>query len=189
MIGFDIDDTSFDLYPVVRTYFASKLGYDVHPRTKHNQSIPGLSDDDMIFHIREVLTKYNEMINPCPHAIEAFENFYELTNTPIIFITARRPIVNEATLELLNSKMTTPFILYHSKSSEKKDVIRQLGLKYFVDDRMSNVRSCRNVCKMVFLMNRLWNLNREATLNITRVNNLMDVFNYVRREYENERIS
>lgn len=184
MIGFDIDDTVFDLYPVVRTYFVSKLGYDVHPRTKHNQKVPGISEEEMVSHIGQVLNNYNEMINPCNYAIEALTKFYELTNQPIIFITSRRPFVKDATIELLNDKLSVPYNLYQTVSSKKKDLIRELDLKYFVDDRMSIVKSCRKVCKMVFLMNKLWNLNREVVLNITRVNNLIEVFDYVRKDYD-----
>lgn len=180
MIGFDIDDTVFDLYSVVRTYFFAKYKYDIHPRLEYTTNILDLSDKDMIEHIRVILTDYNDAILPYCSAIPTLEKFYKITKQPIQFITSRFESVFEPTLELLNRHMTIPYELHFTPSHRKKYIVQELELKYFVDDRMSIIKSCIDVCDKTFLMNRTWNLSKDTPKNITRVDNLIQVYNYIR---------
>lgn len=176
-IGFDLDGVVCDLYPVWVDLLVKK--YNVPAPEKINTYdfllwFPML-DEDEIKSVLPTLYKMIEETNVVRGSNKFLHRYYKESKEPIIFITARWPIVHEETVYWIKNWIDLPFKIFHSQSSKKYKIIEKLGLDAFVDDHAVVVNSLVGRGIEVYLLNQPWNENDEITEEVIKINNLNEI--------------
>ena len=179
MIAFDIDDTVIDTYTVARQCMIDDFNYDIHPRLKHNNYVPGVKYEEMVIFIQKVLSESNDKLLVYKDADKALFKIQDLIKSDIYFITARDDHLKEVTEDLLNMRFPgLKYKLVLSTKTEKAALLDKFNLKYMVEDRLWIANNCTNAEK-VFLVKQDWNQGRPINDNVIPVDNLMEIYNYL----------
>jgi hypothetical protein len=120
--------------------------------------------------------------------MEIVREFANRWNETPIIITARRQENTKVTDEWLKAYLGIPFTLVcigGDTGEGKPEVVAGYGIKYFVEDRF---KTCNNIksCDTVFMPDRAWNGDRIPLDHVTRVNNLLDVWDEIAKDEEVE---
>jgi len=190
MIGFDIDGVLAHPFDIFDDKLEAMCGERLFENTKSwflDLDSVGLKNLDFNFFLSSTLI---EAGNTVP--IYASCNFYieKLWNQvvspakyPFIpIISSRDKTVRRTTEKWLDKyiRPTVPCKLYIS--NEKEKIIKELKLKYFVEDRYESCKKISSVCK-VFMMNQPWNLEREVpNYNVVRINDMKELYDEVKKD-------
>jgi len=183
MIGFDLDGTLFDTMTAMRQIFLSKFNYDIGDTNCYDISVPDIKPKYIVYAIHEAIIKYNDQILPYPDTKIALKKIVKITKQPIIIITARNRELTELTTHQLCKKYIlpiSPYKIYWASSSQKKEMIMNLGLDYFVEDRLRTANDCAPFLNRVFLLTRPWNWGRPTMPNVNRTRYLTDVADWLK---------
>jgi len=186
MIAFDLDGVIADTYLDIRSEILRRFGHDIQPgQNQHAIHVPGTSEEAVSKAVRDSLLS----LNAPPHiwTPEALHQIHQLTSAPIMIATARACgkedlVLKAYTLAWCKRHIPAPFALYFRSSREKKDLLIDLGIRYWVDDRLMAANHIAPFVQRVFLVNRQWNLGRDTMPNVERVDDLRPVAEFIRRE-------
>ncbi|WP_096270752.1 5' nucleotidase, NT5C type [Paucisalibacillus globulus] len=171
--GFDIDDTLINLREHAFNIYKRKLNKDVPVNEFHElQRVEihepfGLTDDEgSEMWNRSLEEIYYTNCPPFPGAVEAL-NKLEEDGHEIFYITARPKQHGERTKEWLKERgfpVHNNQFFYGMKDHEKIDIIKDLNLNYYVDDKPTILATLTEQPIKLFLMdqsyNRTSNFNR-----------------------------
>jgi uncharacterized HAD superfamily protein len=121
-------------------------------------------------------------IGPVENAVEILTELSKDIN--LIFVTARKDIFKQQTKELMyhilpdvdKDKIT----IIHQKGSAKYQILNDLNIKYFIDDRSKNVRILNYRDVTAYLFTRPWNAKTRPDDFFTRINTWEEISNLTR---------
>ena len=121
----------------------------------------------------------------------------ELAESPIYFITARRPMWRNTTKAAVGELFDFDYEIIHTRygsnnldKHNKEDIITDLGLDYFVEDcgeHANAIHECTSFCKSI-IMDRAWNRWVDEK-EISRVYNWKQIYNICYQgEFDNKQL-
>lgn len=184
--AFDLDGVIMDSIDIFRMHFWDVYGVDMgEPKNHHRQfnfvemDAHGIGYETFGPEIPVALAKYHHIIPPVEHSIEALETWHHGMGEEILFVTAREPShpVKQATHKWLRKHLDLPYeVIFVESSTDKKQVLKDRGIKYFVDDRYRTCHALAPQLTMMFMFNQPWNTGRPATAtNIKRISSLNEM--------------
>ncbi len=167
IVALDIDDTFLDMnYMLERT----------------NNTGKRLSDEEFV---KMVKTNAN-LLKPREYALEAAIKMYELSKNPIVFITAREPILYNITNSNLQDVIKGKFkykLHVMGKKTEKSVALREEHVTYYADDHPHFILQTFKYVKKVFFV-RSEKISKDPNFgkinNIVAVNNLMEMYEQIK---------
>lgn len=165
MIGFDIDGVIADFNSVFRSVILDEVGVDINDldQTRFEIHVPGLTSRDVGDLVVKTINRFVWDMQPYPGVIEALWRLYDATREPIVFVTARKLITEEATKRWLDEYVVVPYTLFNGiRSAEKAQFLGSKGFTHFIDDRFRTVQEVKEYVPYTYLMSRPWNEGREA---------------------------
>jgi uncharacterized HAD superfamily protein len=179
-VAFDLDDVVIDSYEEMVAGLRRKFG--VHfPKREHKSyhfDVPGIPDEEVADCIQKTMAADTLHCEPIPGAIEMLRRVHELTIRPLQFVTARPEEARQITVDWLAANLPgVPFDLRMTDLKPKTDVLAELGVDVFVDDRYRTAHEVADVVVLSVLVNRPWNLRRPTTKpNVVRIEDVGEVF-------------
>lgn len=181
-VGFDLDGVIANFHYTFKLEMIKKYGYDIEKPIKrgqkitHNIKVPNVSEKQITDDIYSTLVNLSKFIEPYSDVKEALQLFYSYYNKPIKIVTARdvyRSGVKEVTEEWLkNTFPEIEFDIVFKRHKEKALYLKENKYDTFVEDRLRNANNIAQVVRRVFLIDRLWNVDRETKLKVIRVGSL-----------------
>jgi uncharacterized HAD superfamily protein len=191
-IAYDFDGVLCDTMPAFIQYWQEKYSWTIWEHTTNTFNMPLPEDYDYSkIHgdIVEAVNLYQPYLQPYAFAMEMVREIAREYNEQPIIITARRPENVEVTRSWLKAYLGIPFTLISTgekgkgSGENKPDVIAEHKIQYFVEDRFKTCNSIKS-CDAIFMPDRPWNWDRTPLDHVIRVNNLLDVWDYIKREEE-----
>jgi len=181
-IAYDFDGVLCNSTPAFHLFWKEKYGWDIWDCGQPSFNLPLPADYDMKnIHsdIKEALNKFQHYCLPYSFAMEMMREFAREYNEQPIIITARPQGNTGVTDEWLKHWLGIPFTLVHCEGhGSKAEVVAEYGIKYYVEDRFRTVNQLTS-CEKVFMPDRPWNTGRTPQDFVLRVNNLVDVWDYI----------
>ena len=181
-IAFDLDGVIAESYPAIRKDLFDRYGHDIEPtQTTYDIKVPEISADEVTRSIRECLFRDSGAILPYPKVTEALWEICRMTALPISIITARDKELMTVTWNWVwRNNKRLPICLYFFPCKEKVQVMKNLKVDAWVDDRLATANEAAEGIKTVFLVNRKWNIGRPTLSNVYRVDDLSRVTSFVK---------
>lgn len=192
--AFDLDGVVMDSYEIFREFFMHKYFVDIgcNGSGNHNvfdfrKSCPDIkSDEECMQDVKDALILFHDRMLPIPYAIDALQSIWYLFKRPLIFITAREfygQIIMDKTHRWLDDHLEgVPYEVHFS--FEKTKFLKERGITHYVDDRFKYADELAPYVDRYFMLNSDWNAGREPTSpNITRISNLIEMFDHILRDY------
>lgn len=178
LLAFDFDGVIANTYPVLREGFFNLYGVDIHPCDRYSivDKLKESDKENFYKDVRLILDNYSQFTYPYPKSIEFLENIYKNTRQPLLIVTARDCSLYESTHGWLFKNLTVPYELFMVDEEWKKYFLSYRGVRYWCEDRLKQANYLGQGRTKVFLMNRIWNMNREVNENTIRVNDFEEVF-------------
>jgi len=181
IIGFDIDGVVVDFDRHFVETIEEETGIKTpYPPKEFIVSLPGVSRDKWLKLIKYVVdTAYT--CGPIEGAFEAIEKIYKLTGEKVLFVTARDPIIEKETLESFNKFIgdSFPYEIRFTNFQPKSTFLND-DIKYFVEDTKNQICEMSHKLERGFLIKNTWENYYNIPLNITLINNLEDVFQFLK---------
>ncbi len=175
-LGFDLDGVVADLERQLRKYFLENYSHDIDTRPRTFKiRVPGLKDSKVWDVIHEFLS-HQSRIPPYPEAPQVLRAFYDLSGFPLYFLTARKEEFREETIQWIKRNIDVPFTLEMCASGSDKCRLLPEYITHFVEDRLRTVNELAEAGIKTFLINRPWNQDRQTHPDVTRVNDLLEVY-------------
>ena len=173
MIAFDLDDVIIDITPILAKPVMEYLSFDCYkPGRKFKYTCPNYSEEKIYDFVHSILLKNTLKAMPCYYSLEIVKQVYEITNKPVIFITARSKMLEEVTYQWLDLYLDVPYELFFS--DKKEEIILDRNIKTFVDDRYKTVIKLSEICN-VYMISQPWNFGREVPKNVVRIDTLKEI--------------
>jgi len=189
MIGFDIDGVIANSLVVVDDEFERVLGKRVFEnQTEWTIDASKLPMTNVCGFITDALIDRTGSIRPFDNAVnymfKIWTDFIKGSNIKAIPIITAREYKTKQTTEIWLNKYINgifPWKLYYS--SNKLEIIEDLKLSFFVEDRHKTCCRLSRYCK-TFMVNQPWNVKYNTTANnsITRVNDIKDVYEILEKD-------
>ena len=190
MLIFDIDGVIADIHCFCLEDIAEKADCyinEIYSGT-HNLKVPGnrLTNEEIFKIAVNTTVKYVDKIQPHKGALSFLSAYYEYTNEPIRFLTARTSSnakVVEATYKWLDKNLREHAIFrcpyyVHFASNKKEFLKNNSQFTGIVEDRFSTANEI-DFLEKVFLVNREWNSKRKEKEHVIRINTLLDIWDYI----------
>ena len=174
-IAFDIDGVVCDSITTFYESAKQKWNKPISNST-YQIKIRGISSDEIFHEYMGILIHENEKMFPYINAVESLRIFAKYL-VPLTFVTSRPEhcLVMRSTMEWLKTYLQgVKFNIIFTDN--KLEYIQEQGFKYFVEDRYKTANQLAKNNIQCFLVNREWNMNRQTHKNVTRVNDLKQVF-------------
>ena len=99
---------------------------------------------------------------------------------PVTFITARRPVLRQATTDWIDWFFPQlDYDVWFFRSMEKSGILHDTGFSGIVEDRLKVANHVAENGLRSFLVNRSWNMGRYTHPNVIRLNNLKEIIQWV----------
>jgi uncharacterized HAD superfamily protein len=186
-IAYDFDGVLCDTMPAFHQFWREKYNHEIRDFTSSTFEMnlqDGYDLKDIYKDITDAINTYQPYLQPYAFALELVREFARQYNEQPIIITARRAESREVTSSWLKAYLGIPFTLMivgeagTASGANKPEILAGLGVKYFVEDRFKTCNSIKS-CERVFMPDRSWNWNRTPLDHVVRVNNLLDVWDYI----------
>ncbi len=184
MIAFDFDGVICNTNPILEGHFFDIYGENV----KKNQTIyefktvkPNPCFDETYWQEIPVAIVNYQHIAPAVHgSIEALEAFwvdYDMDYIQIITARESSLSVKQVTYNWCDRHFRFPYkIRYCDNSEDKQQIMLDMGVDIFVDDRFKTAQCLSSVLSVSYLFNQPWN-KRDTKLNdnVQRINSLWEM--------------
>jgi len=188
MIGFDLDGVICDTYSVLRNQIKFRTKHDIHkePQKYFKINIPMHTDLEVGNLINTIILENSDEIQFLPNAKEYLVKIHRLIKYPICFITAREHFLTTVTRKWLDDNLSgtgVKFKVFFCKSKFKVAHCKDLGLKYFVEDKPFTIDELSEHIHKVYVINQEWNLSwKPKRKNVVRLDSLREVYYHFGRE-------
>jgi beta-phosphoglucomutase-like phosphatase (HAD superfamily) len=189
MIAYDFDGVLCNTMPAFQQYWQEKYSFRISANAQTEFAMPmpeGYDERGIGNDIEEAINLYQGYLQPFSFAMEMVREFAREYNEQPIIITARRKVNIEATDTWLKHYLGIPFTLVavtgHSKKAEI--VGPEWGIAHYVEDRYRTVNELAATGVKVFMPERKWNMGRPLHDSVVVVNNLLDVWDYIKKHEE-----
>ena len=188
-IAYDFDGVICSIMPAFHQYWKEKYDWTIFDGDTRTFNMPMPKDYDFKHisdDIAEAINLYQSFMRPCAYAVEMVREIANVMNQTPIIITARRYENKEVTEEWLRHYLGIPYSLTFAEGRGKPDICKEWKITHFVEDRFRTVGNLAEVCDHVYMPDRVWNSRRKHLEfdNITRVNNLIDVYDLMFAEQD-----
>jgi uncharacterized HAD superfamily protein len=178
LIALDIDGVVADSITLLRSIIRYSYGIEINDHISSYQIPEIFPLLNMGAFFEDCLLTFSHAVEPYPDAKEACQLLLEKNSFPLIFLTARRQSLKELTKEWINQKLELPkdsFSVIMKSSFDKQNYIKNSGIEYFVEDRFRTANQIAEIdfVKKSYLINRKWNMGREAHYKVCRKYNLL----------------
>lgn len=179
-VAYDLDGVIADSYTAFRARCIAKFDHD--PLLGHNRYeivIPGLSHQEMHDLYMEVFAE-NDLVMPFPDYLFLLKALQEEKIEKLLILTARPAEYAEITKRWLYSvDLLSPTndrcVFIQTRSSQKAQVLKELGPAYFVEDRARTASQVGDVGIKSYLINRPWNIDRPIHPKVIRVDSIQQI--------------
>ena len=181
-VAYDLDGVVIDTYELIRKCLLENFNLDFkrEEHTTYYFKVPKTSEHEVNVAIAQYLHDHWEESQPMPGSIWAIKKIAKITQMPPVFITARSIDTYTTTNMWLRKHLDIPYFIHLTTFTPKEDIVKDLKVDYFVEDRYKEAISCAPVVEKMFLYNSPWNMNRDLTHdNIIRIDNLNDMISYL----------
>ena len=184
-IGFDFDDVIYNFSGLLFNRMKNITNSKIDLRNREEffvENLPGYSKQDVDRIVHEIMLKYWDEGEPLDSAIRGLTYIYNETGEPITMITCRpfnsMNVTNKWVEKYSENQKLFKYELIHTNKKSKAPFIQEKGFKFYVEDRPDIVKDIQHLVKYIFLIDKSW--NRDCCgKNIIRVNNLVDVYQYM----------
>ena len=180
-IAFDIDSTVVNSEPIFYDEIFKATGKMPLAKEQHSFDLLDWTNGDLDLLLKCIDNgeKRWKDFNAFDHAAETLMQIFKLTREKILFVTARSETNWRPTLKMLRKEFYgLPFEVVYS--NDKRSVLQDRGINYFVEDRFKTCETCAPVLDLMFCINQHWNQGRNfVNKNIIRVDNIKDVFEII----------
>lgn len=179
-IAYDFDGVLCDTFPAFEQHWFTKYNYLIPQSSSWYMGMPEDYDEkNMHDDILEAHQQYQAHLYPHAFSMESVRHMAnQLQESPII-ITARKEDSKEVTEAWLKHWLGIPYTLYMTAGSRKDDMVKSLKIRYFVEDRFKVANEIGEVCETCFMPKRPWNVGRQPTERVTRINDLVNIIDTV----------
>jgi uncharacterized HAD superfamily protein len=187
-IGVDMDGVLVGLIEGLIDYHNKTRGTDFSKEDLKTNAIEdktGFTFDEAIDFIREFLrSEDGEQLCPIDGATSTLSFLKDTHGHELFLITARSEHVGDATRSWVNKHLPGLFSEIHllglpDKSEEapktKGSLAEDMGIRFFIEDSLSNARNIASHGVLVFLLDRPWNQDTNLPPLITRVKNWYEI--------------
>lgn len=188
ILAIDVDEVLSDTLPAFLIFYNKKYNTNFKFEDFYvyeYADILGITREEAIDNFYEfLLGDYNKKIYPKQGSVEAVE---VLKNKYKIIISTNRPTdFQKSTIEWLETHFpdsihSVHFGNHYSKNKveakNKSDILKELGVKYLIEDQIKVAIECANEGIEVFLINTPWNKDQKISegLKIQRVDSWDEV--------------
>lgn len=186
-IAFDLDGVICDTETVYWKYILEKYNHDIRsiqpPARRYEIEIPGVPLESVHIEVTRKCIRDTDtfgFIKLFPYVYDTLNFIHAVNGCPINIITARNPIIKEATETYLKRMFPgINFRIYFKDCHEKIDILKEINTKIFVEDRYKTVcelvENNSDFIQTVFLVNRPWNEGRPVPFGVNRINHLYEI--------------
>jgi hypothetical protein len=179
LIALDIDGVCADSISLLRSIIRYSYGIDIDDHID-SYRIPELFPTlDIGAFFEDCILNFCHAVEPYDKVKEACFLLLEKNSFPLIFLTARRPSLKDLTTEWIKEKLELPkdsFSVILRGSKDKQLYIKNSGIQFFVEDRLRTANQIAEIesVRKSYLINRKWNIGREAHPKVVRKNYLLE---------------
>lgn len=184
-IGFDFDDVIYNFTDLLFNRMKDATNGEIDLKNREHffiESLPGYNGQDIDRIVHEIMVEYWDEGVPEDLAIKGLTCIYNETNEPITMITCRPfytiDITNKWLERYSENQKLFKYDIIHTNKKSKVPFIQEKGFKFYVEDRPDIIKEIQHLVKYIFLIDKSWNKDC-AGGNIIRVNNLIDVHQYM----------
>jgi hypothetical protein len=190
-IAYDFDGVLCNTMPAFHQFWFEKYNWNIWEGEARTFLMPMPEDYDfknINTDIQEALNMYQAYLHPHAYAMEMVREMARQFNEQPIIVTARAAVNKDATDAWLKFHLGIPYTLYcigGDTGEGKPEVLAGMHIRYFVEDRFKTVNNIKS-CETVFMPSRPWNTGRTPLDHVVRVNNLIEVWDYIMQEGEDD---
>lgn len=185
-IGLDLDDTLLDFVPDMVGFYneINKADYKKHHFSSYDlaETWGGTVEQTQDFIERFYESDEFTNLKPVSGAVE-FVSLAKEKGHKIWVITSRPEFVEKVTIKNIENVFGSIFedviFLGHHyglhKKETKGEVCDKLEIDLFADDHLKHCTDANNSKRQVYLMNNPWNIEREISAGIKRINFLSEI--------------
>lgn len=157
-IAFDVDGVVLQSIDIILDHINTVAGVRISSSSLLTWDLEPLGIDPMIL-MNAVDYMYSMVtIEPYEGAVDTLENIYEITRSPLLFITGRSDLESaKRQLESLPWNGHTPEMIVTGGSRDKRVYLRETGAEFIVEDDELHLGDYLNEGVEVGLMVQPWN--------------------------------
>lgn len=194
-IGFDMDGVLADIHPTMQEHVANYMNTSVDKIRMYDRHLgyelfsycwpEGYDRGNVVEAVNDYLI--NRSVTEAPPTPFMREVLMYVTlnlDQEILIITHRPAVAMEATVLWLNEHLNNDvdYTCIMATQVEKSELIMDLDLKMFVDDRFRIIADLAYVVEKPFLFNRSYNSGRVAPYPVQRLTDLRDLIPFINIE-------
>lgn len=185
----DFDDTILDIYPYLKEACLKEYGIPLGNTPSGGYSLPRFENDWYDIHAELLKDFYRKYAKISSKNIKALQKFATDKRINLLVVTAER---NAQFLEDKRDILASTLCSYGFNPSNVISCVDKSLIRadYIVDDYIKNLDKCSPYMKGI-LYNQKYNRKLEKYRNVeyTRVNNLLEAYEYISRDLERRGIN